>query len=387
MSLFLLSSDAIGGSVKAVLLTLGYRNLATAFVHFTSKSLRETVSRFPRFWHGMVIGGGVLVSQNEDDLWTCHLVLPPGVDGANMTDEEIVGTTIGGCHGPEPVKFDEIHCRGVWTASVAVATRFRSEKGRVFLAGDAAHQLSPVGGHGLNSGMADVCDLAWKLAAVVKGWGGEKLLDSYDHERRQIALKNLATVQQALVECVAPILQEPLMKYGPEMMASAGEDGEKVRQEMQPTIKKGHWLHNQNGNILGYQYFDSSVVVTENETAERKISDKEIYLPTTWPGSRAPHVWMKGGESTLDPFSANSFNLVSFGGNKEEIDAFEKAAKEANVPLKVLEWAGEENVRKVYERDLVLIRPDGHVAWRSGEDGAVLPAVEVSKILRIASGR
>lgn len=345
--------------------------------------------KFQPFWHANVIGGGVLVSQNESDLFTLNLMIPPGVDASVMTPEQALATGLGGCAGPIPIEVDQVHAKGLWREHVAVAQKFRSRKGRVFLAGDAAHQLSPVGGHGLNSGLADAFDLAWKLSARLNGWAGDGLLESYDSERRQIAHKNLGHVQEGLATVLLPVVVMPLQKYGPQLLSSDTPEGQKARDELTETSHHGSWLHSQNGNILGYQYTESKNVILDQENTERPTSSNAEYVPTTWPGSRAPHVFMRDPtRSTLDCFKADALNLINFSSDQKAVRAFEVAAKEAGVPLRVLNWQDEALVRKIYERDLVLVRPDMHVAWRMGDkSGEVFGAAEAKDILERTIGK
>ena len=325
------------------------------------------------------------MTQNEDDMWTCHFIVPPGMEATKIPPEEVVSLALGGCHGPFPVKFDEIISRGVWKTDVAIANKFRSDAGGVFLAGDAAHQLSPVGGHGLNTGLADVFDLTWKLVATMRGWGGEKLLESYDTERREIAHKNLGHVQEALGTVIMPLFGA-VEQHGRDTIAANTPEGERVRAEIRQVAIAGHWLHSQNGNMLGYQYTDSAIVM--KETTERPTSTNAKYVPTTWAGSRAPHVWMADGEtSTLDEFSSVDFNIVDFSADSSLSEPFVRAAKTLGLPLKRLQWEKESNVRKIYERDVVLVRPDMHVAWRPA-DGVptIVSGDEARQILTMAAG-
>lgn len=142
-----------------------------------------------------------------------------------------------------------------------------------------AHQLSPVGGHGLNTGIGDVWDIAWKLAAVLDGWGGEGLLNSYDAERRPVAHSNLANVMRATAEVAAPMFGSA-RKFGDVIVADTLE-GEKVRTELGQTLDKGHWLHNQQGKILGLRYNDSPVIVHEPDGKEPPHNTTD-YFPSTW---------------------------------------------------------------------------------------------------------
>jgi 2-polyprenyl-6-methoxyphenol hydroxylase-like FAD-dependent oxidoreductase len=315
---------------------------------------------------------------------TQHLVLPPGGDATHMTPNELVDATIGGCNGPQPMAIDKFFCRGQWKVDVAIATSFRSAKGRVFLAGDSAHQLSPIGGHGLNSGLADAFDLAWKLSAVMKGWAGEGLLATYDTDRRAIAHKNMDTVHFALANWAGKVWLEPVGKYGLELLAADTPEGEDARRGAAEGMAPAQWIHNQNGNMLGYQYLDKGTVIVEQEKGERPISDLDVYLPTTYPGSRLPHVWTKKGTSTLDLLKGDSFTLLDFSAEGVAGKLFDEAAKEVSVPLQVVRLYGEDHVKKIYEREVILVRPDMHVSWRTeeGVEAGGMSAEEARTILK-----
>jgi hypothetical protein len=350
-----------------------------------------------------MVGGGLLVSQNEADQFTAHFMVPPGVNASSMAAEDIISLAVSGCQAAEEEdkpKIDEVYCRGLWKVEVAIADAFRSKKvdgenrgGRVFLAGDAAHQLSPVGGHGLNSGVGDVFDLAWKIAAVEKGWGGHGLLASYDQERKSVAFQNLGHVQQALGEIAMPIFTAH-MKYGVDVLCGEGDESEKVRNEVGDLAATGHWFHDQNGNMLGVRYDSSDVLIADGEVGEPPKGTNELYVPTTWPGHRAPHVWMKrgdgtkGGVSTIDELSVTDFNIIDFSEDGKLSEPWIAGAKKLGVPLKSLRWHDEDNVRKIYERDLVLVRPDMYVAWRGKADEAQPVSAEVvESILNKVVGR
>ena len=363
-----------------------FSNLTVVFAHFRSSALREAIP-FQRFWHANVIAGGVLVSQNEQDLWTMHFLLPPDMDPASLTAEDVIFLGLGGCQGQTPVKLDEVYCKGTWKVDVAVANRFTSPGGRVFLAGDAAHQLSPLGGHGLNTGVGDTFDLAWKLAATLKGWGGKKLLASYDEERRQFAFKIFNIVPQTLEVFMS--MNRAHTKHGPEVLNGDSEQGKEARDQLEPILRAGHWVHDQNSTILGSCYKDSPIVEYAQEHGERAVQDNQTYIPTTWPGGRAPHLWLKNGRSTLDELDPTGFNLIDFTAKGSESQPFVDVAKGLQTPLRLHRWHDEHPiVRKVYERDLVLVRPDNYVAWRSAQDApGALTVEEAEEILRVAIGR
>ncbi len=245
-----------------------------------------------------------------------------------------------------------------WTCRSIVADRWAS--GRVLLAGDAVHQHGPAGGFGMNTGMGDAVDLGWKLEAMVRGWGGPRLLDSYVHERRPVAKRNVDEATDNMLKLVA----------APSLAAieDASPEGERVRARMREAIlrdKSKQFISD--GIALGYRY-DASPIVIPDGSPPPPSSTTE-YVQTSRPGARAPHAFLGDGRSTLDLFG-RGFVLLDFGGAVNSSgQALLDAAHERGVPLSI-ERIGDPAIAALYERRLVLVRPDGHVAWR----GDMLPA-------------
>lgn len=340
---------------------------------------------FPRAWHTQVLGGGVLVNQNENDMWTMHFMLHPDMDHTKLSHEDVLQLALGGCKGKVIVPFDEIFCGGLWKADVAVASKFISQGGRVLLAGDSAHQLSPIGGHGLNSGLGDAFDLGWKLSASLQGWASEQLLNVYDTERRQIADENLQHAKDGLAVLMPTMTSH--LRFGPEVVDGEGPESDNARSWIATQVNNGYWLHDQNGNILGTSYKESPIIHTES--GDRPKGTDARYVPTTYPGCRAPHVWLKDGTSTLDHLNYAGFSIVDFSRDGRLAEPFLQAAQELNMPVKQVRFgaADNANLRQIYERNLVLIRPDGYVAWRSAVDVTELLSLEeATVILRTAAG-
>lgn len=238
-----------------------------------------------------------------------------------------------------------------WTAHRVVADGYR--KGRVFLAGDAAHLLEPNGGFGMNTGLGDAVDLAWKLAALLHGWGGDRLLDSYDAERRPIAVRNTEEAKQwhAIDRSVT----------APEGIEEDSPAGEAVRARLREGIQRTQTQRFETFGVqLGY-YYDPSPICLPDGTPPppQDVSD---YVQTARPGSRAPHVWLEDGRSTLDLFGRRFVLLCLRDG--ADTATIERAAASRGVPLNVVRLESAP-VREAYGRSLVLVRPDGHVAWRS----------------------
>lgn len=251
-----------------------------------------------------------------------------------------------------------------WRRSQLVAAQYR--RGRVFLAGDAAHTMSPTGGHGMNTGLADAVDLSWKLAATLQGWGGDALLDSYNIERQPIGVRNVNAAARNFFSMVSATDCAAIMDDTPEGEATRARVGVALRQE---TMVEWETL----GTQLGFRYENSPVVVpdgtppTPDETMQ--------YVPTARPGSRAPHAWLGDGSSTLDLFG-RGFVLLCFG-DRAAAAPMEAAAAMRGMPLRV-ECIDDAKIAALYERRLVLVRPDGHVGWRgdtADDSGAALDRV------------
>lgn len=236
-----------------------------------------------------------------------------------------------------------------WTARMLLADRYR--RGRVFLAGDAAHLNPPWGGHGFNTGIGDAVNIGWKLAAVLQGWGGETLLASYEAERRGVAEH---TIQEAVanMRVLAPELGNP------EMMAS-GLAGEQVRSLAAQTIQvaKDREFHSL-GLVLGYQYTASPVIADDGTPA---LPAGQDYLPTARPGARLPHLWLSDGASLYDRLG-NGLTLLRLRGDAD-VTPFLESAAARRVPLSVLDLRGQADEER-YGASLLLVRPDQHVAWR-----------------------
>lgn len=249
-----------------------------------------------------------------------------------------------------------------------------------------AHQLTPAGGHGMNSGIQDAYDLSWKLAAFLRGWGGDGLLDSYNKERRPVAEVNTAIVVKGTMEVMIPWLTKA-QRIAPEKLLARTEDGQRLRDEMKDDILLGEWIHDQTGPAMGYRYNDSPIVIADTSVSEPPTSVSE-YIPSTWPGARAPHVFLADGKTSIFDLYGPSFTIVDFTAAGAPSQGFVSVASKLNIPITRLHLPGETHCRLVWERDVVLIRPDGFVAWRCLADSAPLvDASEIERILLVAVGK
>jgi 2-polyprenyl-6-methoxyphenol hydroxylase-like FAD-dependent oxidoreductase len=255
----------------------------------------------------------------------------------------------------------------IWTRRSAVAERY--SRGRVLLAGDAVHQLSPTGALGMNTGLGDAVDLGWKLAAVLQGWGGAHLLESYDVERRQVGHRNVAMTTQFF-------LAHGGFANGLAAIDDAGEDGMRVRAELgEKLVRDVGAMFQTLGLQLGYRYEDSPICISDGSEAPPDKLDQVI--SSARPGARAPHMWLDDGRSILDLFG-RGFTLLRFGADAPEGSSLRDAAAAKGVPLETVS-VNEREARQLYGCRLALIRPDGHIAWRGddvrGDAGAIIERV------------
>jgi hypothetical protein len=240
----------------------------------------------------------------------------------------------------------------IWTRRSLVAEKY--SQGRVFLAGDAVHQLSPTGAMGMNTGIGDVVDLGWKLAAVAQGWGGSDLLSSYTSERQPIGVR-------AIDNTSGFHLSHGKFEEGFAAIEDDSAEGRALRAQLGPElVREVGRMFRTIGLQLGYRYEDSPIIVPDG--TEAPPDDPENFIASARPGSRAPHVALRDGSSTLDLYG-RGFVLARLGTDAADGGEIAAAVKQRGVPLRMVAIDDAE-AAKVYERKLVLVRPDGHVAWR-----------------------
>jgi 2-polyprenyl-6-methoxyphenol hydroxylase-like FAD-dependent oxidoreductase len=250
----------------------------------------------------------------------------------------------------------------IWRRRSALAESYG--RGRVWLAGDAVHQLSPTGGMGMNTGVADAADIGWKLAAVLQGWGGPKLLDSYDGERRPVGARAVR---------MATLFYKNSENFpkGSALLTEDSEAGANARREIGARLLNvvGPEFRTV-GLQIGYRYEDSPICVPDGTPSPP--DDPAEYTPSARPGSRAPHVFLRDGRSILDRYG-RGFTLLRFRGAPSG-EAIEGAARARKVPLGTVAL-DEPEAAALYEKPLVLVRPDGHVAWRGDVPPADVPGL------------
>jgi 2-polyprenyl-6-methoxyphenol hydroxylase-like FAD-dependent oxidoreductase len=243
-----------------------------------------------------------------------------------------------------------------WTARRLVADKFA--EGRVFLCGDAAHLWVPHAGYGMNAGIADAADLAWMLAAVLKGWGAPGMLAAYQAERQPITDQ----VSHFAMGMAGKNSQQ--RRDVPAEIEASGPEGEAARARVG---REAYELYVQQqccgGLNFGYFYDRSPIIAYDGEAQPGYTMG--AFTPSTVPGCRAPHLWLAGDRSLYDALGAD-YTLVRSNPAADPSPLL-RAATERGVPLKMVDLdAGD---RTPYERPLTLVRPDQHVAWR----GAAAP--------------
>ncbi|MPZ38053.1 MAG: 2-polyprenyl-6-methoxyphenol hydroxylase [Rhizobiales bacterium] len=288
-----------------------------------------------------------LVSLNGRDLYRFGIRGKAYYDAPENVDAERLFSEVVGKHVPH-----EIISIRRWTARNVVADTYRAS--RIFFAGDAAHLNHPAAGLGMNTGLGDAIDLGWKLAAAHRGWAGPALLDTYELERRPVGQRN---VGHADVSHANDREQQP----GP-AIAEDTPEGARARQALADAIVPAQTRKViTDGLALGYRYERSPIIWPDGSPA-RDDSVTE-YHPTARPGGRAPHAFVAAGHSTIDLFG-KGFVLMRLGTVAPDVSLIERAFAQRSVPLSV-ETIGNPDVAALYERKLVLVRPDGHVAWRA----------------------
>ena len=271
----------------------------------------------------------------------------------------------------QPIEI-EILSMATWLAGHAlVADRF--QKGNIFLGGDAVHLFTPTGGLGYNTAVEDAVNLGWKLSAVLKGQAQPALLNSYEIERKPLAIRNTGYARQFADSIGLFDADKALEDTSPE--------GEQARSTASEYLN-GHARREFNipGVTFGGRYIHSPLIVEDGTQAPADAAN--TYIPSACPGGRPPHAWLPDGSSLFDHFNFE-WTLLVLGEDKGPLaqDAlkFSEAALQCHLDFKVLRFDSQE-LLDLYEANLVLIRPDQIVAWRGTN------AHQAMQVLKQASG-
>jgi 2-polyprenyl-6-methoxyphenol hydroxylase-like FAD-dependent oxidoreductase len=300
-----------------------------------------------------------LIVQDSTKHFTLHAVVDQDAEMATMFEKTVA----------MPVKYEMLYV-GQWKQNLLIADSFMQD--RVFLAGDAVHLVIPTGGLGMNTGVGEATDLAWKLAGTLQGWGGPNLLASYQSERQPIGARNVAAStfasrgRRQWRAAYSPLIRENT----PEGLAARANY---VRIADAEQRKSNEMV----GAELGYRYKDSPLLWPE--PGEGPADDFIRYIPTTWPGARLPHVWLEDGGAMQDRIG-DGYTLLRLGGTAHDVGALARAFAAIGAPFTVLDVA-DETPRDIYGHDLLLLRPDLHVAWRGNA-----PPEDPVRLARLATG-
>jgi 2,4-dichlorophenol 6-monooxygenase len=276
------------------------------------------------------------------------------------------------------------------------------QKGRVFIMGDAAHRHPPSNGLGSNTSIQDGFNLAWKLAAVIRGEAGMGLLDSYSVERAPVAKQIVTRANQSIGETGA-IFEALGMTGGTDIekikasmnaRCDATPAAERQREALRQAIAFKKYEFDAHGVEMNQRYKSGAVVADGQMEPSFELDAELHYQPTTWPGARLPHAWLfdahGGKHSTLDVTGKGRFTILTGIAGEAWAKAAEKVAKAMGVslvthvigPRRALSdlegsWA---RAREITDSGCVLVRPDHHVAWRA-EEMVADPAAELSRVL------
>jgi 2-polyprenyl-6-methoxyphenol hydroxylase-like FAD-dependent oxidoreductase len=314
-----------------------------------------------------------MASVDGESEYAFHAALRPGEDADGWTEADARRVFAEAVGAEVPI---EILSMGTWLAGHAlVAQRF--QRGRVFIAGDAAHLFTPTGGLGYNTAVEDAVNLGWKLASVVRGKAPLALLDSYEAERKPLAERNTGYARRFAdsvgLFAAKPELDEDSARGEAERAAASRHLGEHARLEF-----------NIPGVTFGGRYDASPIIVGDG--AALPPDEPNAYTPTASPGGRPPHAWLDDGRSLFDLFHAE-WTLLALGPDAPATEAFEAAARAFGTDLRVVRLP-EPALRALYEAPLALVRPDQIVAWRGSraDDAECVLARVTGRALPTAAG-
>ncbi|MRK00459.1 monooxygenase [Aeromicrobium sp. S22] len=348
----------------------GHPNLARSFLwHIYAPGLAElwkaTSMSSMLLFYNEDRAGDSLVPQSGTDHWAYFASpVPDGVDGDDWEAcRAMLFRAIGEEFEVEPL------AGGTFITHSIQAPRY--DFGRVLLIGDSAHMVSPMGGFGMNIGIGDAADLGWKLAAVLDGWGGPALIPSYSIERGEAARFILKGCESNQAVGPRELVRDGIEEDGPIGDAVRAQVGEDIQ------IQKARQFKRMGGQ-LGYRYSSSPIIFRDG--TDQPAPSFEDYVPSSAPGNRAPHHWLKDGSSLYDHLG-NGFTLLVLN----DLDAGElvRRAEARGVPLEVLtvEEPDLAELTVLYETGAALIRSDHHVAWR----GDALPD-DLDRLLDVITG-
>jgi len=372
---YLLAADGAGSRVRNWLgiEPIGPSSIQSfVMVHFAA-DLTELTAPNLGVLHFVVdpASGGTFVCHGLRSDWVYMCPFDPEIDPVESFDEARCRAIVVAAMDRE-VPF-EILGTSSWNMSAQIAERYR--EGRVFLIGDAAHRFPPTGGLGLNTGVADVHNLIWKIAAVEAGWASASLLDSYEAERRPVAQFNS---DQSLINAFKLIEIPIAFGFNDDVQASVAAMRDTLadparRAGVEAAIANQAIHFDLLGLQLGHSY-SGDLVIDDGSEALVLEEPARDYLPSTRPGGRLPHGWLPDGRSTLDLVAPGVLTVLLGAGGDQPLIA---ASLPANLPANLVEVPVEvwSEAFAIDSGTCLVVRPDQHIAFRG-------PTLEVGAALR-----
>jgi 2-polyprenyl-6-methoxyphenol hydroxylase-like FAD-dependent oxidoreductase len=295
-----------------------------------------------RHYHVADAQSSFLIVQDSTKHFTLHSVVESDRDMASMFAKVCA----------MPVDYEMLYV-GQWRQNLLLADRYAEQ--RVFLAGDAVHLVVPTGGLGMNTGVGDAVDLSWKLAATLQGWGGPRLLASYEIERRQVGERNVAASRFATLG-----RRKWRAAYRSNIRDDTAEGAETRANLARIADVEQRKSNEMIGAELGYRYSGSPIIWPEpGESPALNVMD---YVPTTWPGARLPHAWLDDGTALQDRLG-DGYTLLCHGSPRADTVSLERAFAALAAPFSVMALS-DQRPRDIYGHDFLLLRPDLHIVWR-----------------------
>ncbi len=374
---YLLGADGASSSVRrwTNIDLIGPRTLQSFVMIHLGADFRALVGDNPGVLHLVIdpTSAGMFVSHGADREWVYMQAWDPETQAAETLDHDYCAALVRNAIADPDVDFNVLDI-STWHMSAQIAERYR--RGRTFLVGDAAHRFPPTGGLGLNTGVADVHNLAWKLAGVEAGWLAPGALDTYESERKPVAEFNceqsimnavkMAEISQAFgfsdnvaqsVEAMHATLADPVRRAGVE----AAIANQAIHFDLL-------------GLQLGHAY-DGPLVVPDGSEAIVLDEPARDYAPSTRPGGRLPHAWIGDDSSTLDLIDPSIPTILAREGN--EIDTGPLGEGGPRVPFTTESCPADvwDEIFELDARACLIVRPDQHVAFR-GPAGEVLETLD-----------
>jgi hypothetical protein len=329
--------------------TLSDHDRLMALLVFRSPELHALLERYPgkafyNVLHPDQQGYWLFFGRVDHGIsWFFHAPVPLGTTRDNFDFRRMLHDAVG---QPFDLEFEHV---GFWELRVAIANSYR--KGRVFIAGDAAHSHPPYGGYGINTGLEDARNLGWKLAATLQGWGGAGLLDSYDAERRPV----FASTARDFIERFIEEDRAFLNRYAPE-------------RDKAEFIQKWTGRNAGAAEVTAFEPNYEGSPLVGGTGAPSAVGSHSFAARA---GHHLPPQVMADGRNVYQALG-RGFTLLSCGGDPAQVAAFRAAADAARIPLEVVVDAM--GGCPGYAAPLVLIRPDQFVAWAGAgcDAGAVL---------------